>query len=137
MKIVLWPDLWHGTLANLIYVMYLGYEGARKAMEELIEFEPTKAEGILVVLVTELACFPFLCEYLKDDDLRFKRLQLRESEYRETMKRLNAKVNAPHIDKEYWTPAERTFKEVDDRYRAAMKTLNICVKYREQKNRQP
>ena len=36
------------TYANLIYVLYLGHESARKAIKELVEFQPTRAENIMM-----------------------------------------------------------------------------------------
>src|SRR5208282_1370691 len=47
-------DLWHETLANIIFVLFLGYESARKSIGDLIEFEPTRAEDTIVILLTEL-----------------------------------------------------------------------------------
>ena len=71
-------DSWHDTLANLIYVLFLGFESARKSIKDLVEFEPTRAENSIIILLTELVCFSFLCEYLKDSEIRFKDLQRHE-----------------------------------------------------------
>ena len=117
-------DLWHETLANIIYVLFLGYESARKSISDLIEFEPTRAEETIVILLTELVCYAFLCDHLKDDDVRFRRLQLRETDYRKIVPALILDVKTAHVGNEkYWAPAERTISELEARYDAAMKTL--------------
>jgi hypothetical protein len=125
-------DLWHETLANLIYVLFLGYESARKSVADLIEFQPTRAEDTIVILLTELECFAFLCDYFKADDLRYNRLQLREEDYRQIVPDLINKAKAPHIgNEEYWAPAEQTIPELEDRFKTVLETLTRCVSYRE------
>jgi hypothetical protein len=117
------------TVADIIYVVFLGYESARKAIADLIEFQPTRDENIIVILMTELVCFSFLCEHLKQDSLRFPRLQLRELGYEKAYRELIESVNAPHNNEEnveYWHPAQRMIPELQDRYKAAMKTLQRC-----------
>jgi hypothetical protein len=118
-------DTWHETVADIIYVLFLGYEGARKAIADLIEFQPTRDENIIVILLTELVCFSFLCEYLREDNLRFARLQLRETGYEEVFQELIKSVNGPHNEEneEYWRPVQRMIPELQDRYKAAMDTL--------------
>jgi hypothetical protein len=113
------------TVADIIYVVFLGYESARKAIADLIEFQPTRDENIIVVLMTELVCFSFLCEYLRGDSLRFTRLQLREFGYEKVYRELMESVNALHNEEnvEYWRPVQRMIPELQDRYKAAMDTL--------------
>jgi hypothetical protein len=114
-------DNWHKTLADLIYVLFLGYESARKSVNELIEFEPTCAENTIVILLTELVCFTFLCGYLKDknDDLRLRRLRLRQDDYEKLVQPLVAAVqNRPNNDP-VWAPAKETIPELVIRYDAA------------------
>jgi len=48
--------------ASIVYMLFLGYESARKAIADLIEFQPTREENIMVILLTELVCYSFLCE---------------------------------------------------------------------------
>jgi len=50
-------DAWHETVADIIYVLFLGYESARNAIADMIEFQPTRDENIIVILMTELVCF--------------------------------------------------------------------------------
>jgi len=40
------PDPWHAAVVNVIYLVYLAYESARKAVGELIEFQPARARAI-------------------------------------------------------------------------------------------
>jgi hypothetical protein len=109
-------DLWHQTVADIIYVLFLGYESARKAIIDLIEFQPTRAENTVVMLMTELVCFSFLCVYLKSDNVRFTRLQLRESDYRRIIPPLIDGINAAHKgNEEYWIPARRIAPELQAR----------------------
>ncbi len=120
-------DPWHQTVADIIYVLFLGYESARKAGADLIEFQPTRAENTIVILMTELLCFSFLCEFLKQDNVRFTRLQLRESEYHRVIPALASRAAAPHKgNEEYWLPAQRLIPELQVRYTAAMETLQHC-----------
>jgi hypothetical protein len=122
-------DEWHETLANIIYVLFLGYESARKSVNDLIEFQPSRAENTIVILLTELPCYAFLCDHHKNDEVKFMRLQLREADYREIVPALIASVNAVHQGNEkYWAPAERTIPELETRYNTAMETLRQCAK---------
>jgi hypothetical protein len=118
-------DAWHETVADIIYVLFLGYESARNAIADLIEFQPTRDENIIVILMTELVCFSFLCEYLREDSLRFMRLELRELGYEKVYGELFKSVNGPHNkeNEEYWRPVQRMFPELQERYKAAMDTL--------------
>lgn len=114
--------------ANVIYMLFLGYESGRKAIKDLIEFQPTAAENMIVILLTELVCYAFLCEHFKDDDLRFKRLQLREADYEKVLPALLRQVNEAHDgNEEYWAPAKRTIPELQRRYDHALQTLRRCA----------
>ncbi len=149
-------DSWHDTLANLIYVLFLGFESARKSIKDLVEFEPTRAENSIIILLTELVCFSFLCEYLKDSEIRFKdlqrhelatggkdalkferlgeefevkftRLELREAEYKELIPPLIKSVKTHHGKSEnYWLPAKRTVPELQNRFDSATEALERC-----------
>jgi len=108
--------------ANSIYVLYLGFESARKAINELVEFEPTQAENILVVFLTELVCYPFLCRLFINDELRLSRLLLRLDEYQKKVRELVAIVDA-HKDDADWAAAMRTLPELIERYNDMLKVL--------------
>jgi hypothetical protein len=107
------------AMANLIYIMFLGYESGRKSIKQLIEFEPTRAEDSIVILLTELVCYKFLREYFaqRPADVRNRRLALRENDYKNEIPRLCRKINSPHGgNKKFWEPAEETTDELGKRY---------------------
>jgi hypothetical protein len=56
-------------------------ESARKAIMDLVEFEPTQAEDMITILLSELLAYGFLREQFKGD-LRERRLAARDVEYR-------------------------------------------------------
>jgi hypothetical protein len=121
-------DPWHQTVADIIYVLFLGHESARKTITDLIEFQPTRAEHSIVILLTELLCYSFLCEHLKHDSVRFTRLQLRQSDYESIVPTLIENVNSGYKgnQKKYWAPAQGTIPELKARYITAMETVQRC-----------
>jgi hypothetical protein len=86
-------DEWHSALCNVIYMQFLGFESGRKAIRDLVEFEPTQAEDICTVLLSELVAYGFLRGQFSGD-LRQRRLQAREAEYRRAIPVLLATVEA-------------------------------------------
>ena len=86
------------AVVNVIYMVFLAYESARLAIDELIEFEPTHAESKIVLLFTELPAYHFLRVIFADgrfkNDIRAKRLQLRWRQYEKTIPALCRKVRA-------------------------------------------
>jgi hypothetical protein len=122
-------DPWHQTVSDIIYVLFLGYESARKAITDLTEFQPTRAEHIIAILLTELVCYSFLCKVLKDDNLRFSRLQLRLSDYENVVPELIEEVNSGYHgnQRKYWAPAQRTIAELKARYIAALDSVQQCA----------
>ena len=109
-------------LENLIYVLFLGYESARKAIMDLIEFQPARAENIIVVLLTELPCYAFLRHHFKDKEeskLRWERLQLRETDYMDEVTNLALQVSR-HANERDWIAAEKSMPELGKRYKAAL-----------------
>jgi hypothetical protein len=74
-------DDWHRGICNVIYMQFLGLESARKAIKDLVEFEPTQAEDIFTILLSELVAYGFLREQFKGD-LRQRRLEARDEAYR-------------------------------------------------------
>jgi len=127
-------DPWHENVRNLIYVLFLAYESGRKAIKDLIEFEPTAAETTMVILLTELICYSFLCEKYQGDELRFPRLKLREEigyehderGYKIDVPELYRKVMESHgRNEKYWMPAKRTAPELRRRYNNVFKDSPI------------
>jgi hypothetical protein len=74
-------DDWHRALCNVVYMQFLGLESGRKAIRDLVEFEPTQAEDIVTVLLSELVAYAFLRQHFRGD-LRQRRLQARDRIYR-------------------------------------------------------
>jgi len=115
------PDAWHAAMVNVVYLLYLGYESARKAVKDLIEFQPARAERSIVILLTELKCYAFLRKHFKPGDLRRKRLELRAAGYRQDVRDLyhEVKASAGHSD-ELWVQARETLPVLVVRYNEAM-----------------
>ena len=74
---------WKAVVSDVIYMLFLGYESGRRAIEYLIEYQPTAAENKMVILITELECYSYLREHFKDDQLRCVRLRKREPKYKQ------------------------------------------------------
>jgi hypothetical protein len=113
------PEAAIPILENLIYVLFLGYESARKAIEDLIEYEPTRAENMIVILTTELECYWFLCKHFEDkkDELRAGRLNLRRTNYMKEIPDLFCQLEASHGKNEKdWNLARNTTSELRSRY---------------------
>lgn len=113
------PDPWRGALINAIYLLYLSYESARKAVDDLVEFDPTRAEHKIVILITELKCYPFLLRRFGVENIRRQRLALREVQYLREVPRLYFEVMAHSDDETEWLPAKRSAATLAERYREA------------------
>jgi hypothetical protein len=113
---------WQEGARNVIYMMFLGLESARKAMSDLVEFEPEQAERIIVILISELEAYRFLCEQFADEqDLRHQRLQLREAVYKKLVPCLCDLVATRRASEpSAWEPARRLVPDLKRRYHAAM-----------------
>jgi hypothetical protein len=124
-------DYQRGVIASIIYLLYLGYESAREAVHDLVEFQPDAAERATVILLTELPCYAFLLRYYEKekDDVRYKRLKLREPVYKEEIPKLYMEVKSSHRKNvEEWRPAEETVSELATRYKDTFaEDINIAV----------
>lgn len=110
------------AIENLIYVLFLGYESGRKAIKDLIEFEPTRAENIVVILITELAFYSFLRALFKSrkDVIRLARLDLRAKNYETELPCLFQQINSAHgKNKKDWEPAEQITSALKELYKRA------------------
>jgi len=118
-------SLWFDTARKLIYMMYLGFESGRKAIKDLVEFEPEQAERTVVILISELAAYGFLRGHFKDD-MHQGRLALREAEYLTLVKGLCDQIDEgcateTDLDRhETWVQAERLLPELKRRRDAAI-----------------
>jgi hypothetical protein len=108
---------------SLVYVIFLGYESARKAIKELIEFEPTKAENMMMILLTELECYTFLCNHYQDDLLRFERFAFRFDEYKDDLAYVSGKIMHYDANDRNWGPARRTLEPLMDRFNTMKRTV--------------
>ena len=112
-------DPWHGAMSDLIYMMFLGYESGRKAIKDLIEFEPTRAERTIVMLLTELECYGFLIKEFREDSLRYPRLRMREKVYTSEVPALYRDVNKNRERRDVnrdWEPARLISKDLASLY---------------------
>jgi hypothetical protein len=123
------PDPWQAGVSNVIYMWFLAYESGRKAIEELVEFQPTRAECVITTLITELKCYTFLIKYFgehfQDDDPRYLRLILRNQGYKDEVKSvyneaLKHKARETKKGGKEWSPAIRLIPELEKRFKEAL-----------------
>ncbi|MFZ3237668.1 MAG: hypothetical protein WA184_20175 [Stellaceae bacterium] len=106
-------DEWHRAICNVIYMQFLGLESARKAIRDLVEFEPTEAEDVFTILLSELVAYGFLREQFTGD-LKQRRLEARDESYRQEIPRLYYKLLQQ--DGTQWEKAKDVAAEVMKRY---------------------
>ena len=112
-------DAWNSALTDVIYMLFLAYESGRKAIERLIEFQPTRAEARIVILLTEIKCYSFLMKRYDPTDLRHQRLDLRKRDYHLIIEELQGQVQrARQEDKRAWAGAAAAIAELLTRYAA-------------------
>jgi hypothetical protein len=61
---------WRTAMMDVIFLTFLGYESGRRAVSSLVEYQPARAERLIVILLTELRCFAFLRQHFHSGDLR-------------------------------------------------------------------
>jgi hypothetical protein len=126
---------WHEAARNAVYMLFLGLESARHAVTDLVEFEPDEAEKTIVILLSELQAYCFLCSQFTDEqDMRHQRIVLRDSDYRRLVPKLYCAVEAGKAwedakeagtksdeprETSQWEPAWRLLPELRRRYEAA------------------
>jgi hypothetical protein len=112
---------WHTAMMNVIFLTFLGYESARKAISSLVEYQPARAERLIVILLTELRCFAFLRQHFDPEDLHGQRLQLRVADYKEQVVAVYEQVMSPHGKNEGdWLQAQKTIQALERRYKEAL-----------------
>jgi hypothetical protein len=120
---------WHEAARNVVYMMFLGLESARQAVGELVEFEPEQTERTIVILISELEAYSFLISQFKDpEDMRHKRLILREADYRHLVPVLCDSVKAGTIgaaaesqELRAWERAMQLLPELQRRYQSFLR----------------
>jgi hypothetical protein len=99
-------DGWHTAFASVIYMQFLAFESARKAVRDLVEFEPNQLDNITSILISEVCAYQFLLDYFGTvqgkEDFRYARLQMRRNGYRkvveESYRRAKQEYHAATID---------------------------------------
>jgi hypothetical protein len=123
------PDTRRNAVADMIYVLFLGYERARNAVNDLIEFQPVKDENTIVILITELKCYSFLHKHYARtsgdvtqslDGVRHARLQLRKSVYMQVVPDLYRRVTSHGEKDEDWCEARNTVSALESCYENAI-----------------
>jgi hypothetical protein len=131
---------WHEAARNVVYMLFLGFESARHAIADLVEFEPERAERAIVILISELEAYRFLCNQFADEqDVRHQRLMLRDFEYRDVVPHLCCSVEVGRASEKaieaglpshgprqvsQWEQAARLLPELKRRYQAAVGSIN-------------
>src|ERR1039457_6019268 len=73
----------HEGTRNVIYMLYLALESARKSVHDLVEFKPELMERTAVILISELSAYTFLCsQFVDESDIRSHRIRLRGTDSR-------------------------------------------------------
>jgi hypothetical protein len=116
------PTATQEAARNVIYMMFLGLESARKAIGYLVEFEPEQAERTIVILISELEAYRFLREqFTAEEDIRYQRLKLREGVYPKLVIGLCGVVKAGMASSfSDWEPASLLLDELNRRCGAVM-----------------
>jgi hypothetical protein len=107
-------DDWHRAVCSVVYMQFLGLESARRAITDLVEFEPTQAEDVLTILLSEIVAYSFLRDQFKGD-LRERRLNARDAGYRREIPELCRMAMANVGPK--WEMAKDAAEELMKRYR--------------------
>ncbi|HKW65260.1 MAG TPA: DUF2975 domain-containing protein [Candidatus Acidoferrum sp.] len=104
---------WQDAARNVVYMLFLGLESARKAMHDLVEFQPERAERKIVILLSELEAYRFLRDQFVDEhDIRYLRLALRDDAYKDVVPKLCQEVE-DGIKKEEKEAREKKAKAKD------------------------
>lgn len=104
---------WRRAICNVIYMQFLALESGRRAVADLVEFEPTQAEELIAILLSELPAYNFLRAHL-GGDFRWRRLELRKWDYQRDIPCLYRTVIAGTGPE--WSKAKDTAMELDERY---------------------
>jgi hypothetical protein len=137
---------------NVIYMLFLGFESARHAISDLVEFEPERAERTIVILLGELEAYQFLSSQFPDErEMHHERLILRNAEYGELVPRLCQAVEAVRASEKdseiampagwrsgnlQWEPAWRLLTELQTRYETAQCASPSVVQHRLDRSQQ-
>jgi hypothetical protein len=115
------------TARNLVYMLFLALESARLAIDDLVEFQPERAERKVVILISELPAYGFLCSQFPDEQSMYRqRLSLRSPAYKKVLTELNDEITkGMHSDApDKWEPSYRLLPTLNERYDAATKAAD-------------
>ena len=118
---------WHATVRSVTYMLFLMLENGREGIEELLEFEPEKAENTIMILLSELVAFKLLLQCFEGEggsegtpNARVERLQLRKERYPGIVRKAYHKAKdhpkAQGKDMERWLNATALLGELDKNY---------------------
>jgi uncharacterized protein (DUF486 family) len=126
------PEEWRSGMLNIIYMLFLALESARRSIRRLVEFEPEREENTIVILLSEVVVYAVLFEAFKaraakipEYSAKFERLRLRRNEYEACVVETAAQVRS-HMtreDKDEWMRAFVLLEELDHRYKVAFGCL--------------
>jgi hypothetical protein len=117
-------DAWQVSMRNIIYMLFLMLESARKALDQLVEYQPEQALYNAEILLSEIVVYGFLWDSYRKDalkhpehDARFERLNLRRKDYQPIVKQLN-KLAASHAgeadpEREAWGKVAALLNELN------------------------
>ena len=113
--------VWQEKVRDLIYMMFLGFESARRALNVLVEYEPDHDELIVAVLLSELKAYGFLCrQYEEAQDVRYWQLMLRRPTYEEWVTKVCNSVEAGWETHKDWGRAYKLLPALRQEYSEAM-----------------
>jgi hypothetical protein len=121
---------WQESSVDLIYMLYLGLESGRKAIKDLVEFEPEQTERTIVILISELEGYAFLLQAFPAGDIHKRRLMLRWPAYERLVKEVRCLVDQgtkgrgsikpdtiAHVrQQEVWRAADESLPTLLERY---------------------
>jgi hypothetical protein len=107
------------TLEILMKMLFLGFESGRKAIQNLIEYEPTKTDVIIMILITELKCYSFLLDTQERTKTLYARIKLREPKYEEMIDEIRGKVKENAEQNGEWKKARAALPALATRYNEA------------------
>ncbi|HUA18799.1 MAG TPA: hypothetical protein VMU80_28050 [Bryobacteraceae bacterium] len=121
---------WRTAAGNSVYMLFLALESARKAITDLVEFEPERAERTIVILLSELEAFRFLrAKYFRNKNIYHKRIELRVPEYERVVPPLaelvSQKADGESLEAANWEPADLLVGELRTRYEEAVEHFKI------------
>lgn len=115
-------ERWRQGMRNVIYMLFLMLESARRSVDRLVEYEPERAQNTITILLSELVAYGLLCEAFEAEALlrpgynaRAERLRLRKSDYLKHVPTIYWRANSLRDDKE-WQGAAALIGELNHRY---------------------